>query len=165
RVELSRWIYGLGIPQVGVVAARETALRYRSLAGLLAARPSITLADQPSLSDGVARALAAFLASPRNCALISKLIAAGVQPLEPEGFQIPAVEGKVFVLTGTLPTMTRAQAARRIESAGGRVGASVSRATHYVVAGAEAGIKLEQARTLGVAILDERGLRRLLGEE
>ena len=165
RVELSRWIYGLGIPQVGVVAARETALRYRSLAGLLAARPSSTLADQPFLSDGVARALAGFLASPRNCAMISKLIAAGVQPLGPEGAQIPAVAGKVFVLTGTLPKLTRAQAARRIESAGGRVGASVSRATHYVVAGAEAGIKLEQARTLGVAILDERGLLRLLGEE
>ena len=89
------------------------------------------------------------------------LLAVGVQPGSPAGAG-GALAGKVFVLTGALPTLTRAQAAARIEAAGGRVASSVSRTTHFVVVGTDAGAKLDQARKLGVPVVDEAGLLRML---
>ena len=95
--------------------------------------------------------------------LVAALAAAGVQPVAPAA-ATDRLAGETFVLTGPLPTLTRAQAAAQIEAAGGKVGNSVSRRTHYVVAGAEPGAKLEQARSLGVAVIDEAGLRALLAD-
>jgi DNA ligase (NAD+) len=134
--EFWRVIHGLGLPQVGAAAAKELAQKYRTLEKLAAAEPRCR---------DLARALAAVGVAPGS-------------PAEPGG----PLEGKVFVLTGALPSLTRAQAAEKIEAAGGRVSGSVSRTTHYVVAGAEPGAKLEQARQLGIAVVDEPALLRLL---
>ena len=140
RAELWRVIHGLGLPGVGAVAARELAQKHGTLAALADAEPA-------------------------HRALIERLIAAGVQPEAPASVAANSpVAGKVFVLTGTLPTLTRAQAAAKIEAAGGKVANSVSRATHYVVAGADPGAKLEQARKLGVRVIDEAELLRMLAE-
>jgi DNA ligase (NAD+) len=159
RAELWRFIAGLGIPQVGTVAAKEAARRYGSLEALL----------KTSAGDGAepaSRAIAAYLAEARNRALVEDLIAAGVQPESAKPAATTAkLAGKVFVLTGTLPSLTRAQAVEQIVAAGGKVASSVSRNTHYLVLGAEPGAKLDQARSLGVKIIDEAELVRLLRDE
>lgn len=136
RAELWRVIYGLGLPQIGAVSAKELARKVRTLEGLAVAEPA-------------------------QRAIISELIAAGVHPISP-AVTSTQFAGKNFVLTGTLPTLTRAQAEAKIEAAGGKIGSSVSRSTHYVVAGAEAGAKLEQARKLGIPVIDEAELLRIL---
>lgn len=159
RAELWRFIHGLGIPQVGAAAAKELARRYRSLDVLAAAGGASAAPVDPAL-----RGVAAFFAEPRNRAAVTALLAAGVQPAAP-ALGSDRMAGRTFVLTGTLPTLTRAQAVQQIESAGGKVGNNVSRTTHYLVAGAEPGSKLDQARTLGVKVIDEAALRELLAEE
>jgi DNA ligase (NAD+) len=159
RAELWRFIYGLGIPDVGAVAAKEAARRYGSLEALVAAR-----AD--AAGDPTSRAMAAFAAEARNRALISGLLAAGVRPVAPAAVAATGpLAGKVFVLTGTLPSLTRAQATEKIVAAGGKVATSVSRNTDFVVAGNEAGAKLDQARTLHVPVLDEAALLEMLQQE
>jgi DNA ligase (NAD+) len=109
------------------------------------------------------RAAAAYFAEPRNRAVVAELVAVGLRPtvvdVEVGG---RALAGKTFVLTGTLPTLSRAQATAKIEAAGGKVSASVSARTDYVVAGTEAGVKREQARTLKVAVIDEAELLRMI---
>ena len=147
RAELWRVIHGLGIPQVGVTTAKELALHCGSLAGLAEKGPQMI----------------AGLAEPRFQGLIAELIRLNVAAISPPP-AATTLQGKTFVLTGTLPTLSRDQAAAKIEAAGGRVGTSVSRSTNYVVVGAEPGAKLERARALGVPLLDEAGLRRLLAE-
>ena len=155
RAELWRFIHGLGIPQVGPAGAKEAARRFGSLAAL---------AKADAGGDALERALAAYFAEPRNRSLVERLIAAGVQPRGELTTGGP-VSGKIFVLTGALPTLTRAQATGRIEAAGGRVAGTVTRAAHYVVAGREPGAKLDQARTVGVEVIDEAGLLRMLDQE
>lgn len=159
RAELWRYVAGLGIPQVGAATAREMARRHGSLEALL--KPGAIEAPDPA-----GRALAAYLAEPRNRAVIEGLIAAGVRPTGPTA-EAPGARlaGKVFVLTGALPSLSRAQATAKITAAGGKVASSVTRNTDYLLLGAEPGAKLDQARALGVAILDEAGLLRLLGNE
>jgi len=94
-------------------------------------------------------------------AVIMELLALGVRPLAPAG-ATGALAGKIFVLTGTLPTLSRAQATEKIEAAGGKVSGSVSARTDYVVAGTEPGVKREQARTLKVPVIDEAELLRMI---
>lgn len=112
----------------------------------------------------MARAIVGYFKEPRNRAMITALAQAGVRPQPP----IPRVAsssllaGKTFVLTGTLPQLTREEAAAQIEAAGGKVSSSVSKKTSYVLAGAEAGSKLDKAKELGVLVIDEAELRRLL---
>ena len=163
RAELWRFIHGLGIAQVGAVTAREVARRFGSLDALLRAAPG------EFGGDATGRALAGFFAEPRNRALVEGLLAAGVRPSAPAGAATGAagrrLAGKIFVLTGTLPTLTRTQATEKIEAAGGKVAGSVSRNTHYLLAGADPGGKREQARTLGVTVLDEAAFLALLREE
>lgn len=165
HAELWRWVYGLGIPQVGGVAARDLARRFRTLEGLVTAKLPAAANEGEKAADPALRAVVIYFADTRNRALVAKLIAAGVRPVGPPEPSATAVAGKTFVLTGALPTLTRAQAAGKIEAAGGKVGTTVSRHTHFVVAGADAGAKLEQARTLGLTIIDETALRRMLLEE
>lgn len=153
--ELRRFIQGLGIPRVGAVAAREVARRHRSLAVLLAAAEG---------SDPADRVIATYLAEPRHRRIVERLIAAGVKP-PPGDDGAGVLAGRVFVLTGTLPNLTRAQAMARIEAAGGIVAGGITRATSHVVVGVDPGVKLEQARALGVEVLDEAGFVRLLAGE
>ena len=160
--DLWRVINGLGIPQVGSAAAKELARTFRSLEALLEATEDELLRVE-GFGEKTALAVRAWLAEPTHRARVSELIAAGLTPTPPIAAS-SALAGKTFVLTGTLPTLTREEAGARIEAAGGKVSGSVSKKTHYVIAGEDAGSKLEKAKTLGVAVLDEAGLLQLLGE-
>ena len=159
--DLWRVINGLGIPQVGAAAAKDLARTFRSLDALLQATPD-DLLRIGGFGEKTAAALGVWLADSGNRDLVRALQEAGVQPTPPAAAS-SALAGKTFVLTGTLPTLSREQAASKIEAAGGKITGSVSKKTHYVVAGEEAGSKLEKAKALGVAVLDENELLNLLG--
>lgn len=153
RAELWRIIHGLSLPQVGVATAKDLARQCGSLRGLLELGPNA----------------ATVLAEPRYRTLIRELLNVGVgaEPVGPAPvFPAPGkrLAGKVVALTGTLPTLTRAEAIAKIEAAGGRVSDSVRRGTDYLVVGASPGAKLDQARTQGVRAIDEAELLRLLEE-
>lgn len=159
--DLWRVIHGLGIPQVGAAAAKDLAATFRSLDALAAATDDELLRVE-GFGEKTAAAVRAWFADPANRRLVHELQAAGVQPTPPVAAS-SALSGKTFVLTGTLPTLSREEATAKIEAAGGKVSGSVSKKTHYVVAGEEAGSKLEKAKKLGVAVIDEAELLRLLG--
>src|SRR5690606_15686818 len=120
----------------------------------------------PDVGPVVAASIAHFMSEPHNRDVLQALLDEhGVQPQAEQAVASQAgIAGKTFVLTGTLPNWTREEAGQRIIAAGGKVSGSVSRKTGYVVAGEEAGSKLEKARELGVTVIDEDGLRNLLGE-
>jgi len=121
------------------------------------------LLEVADIGPVVAQSIRSFLGDPLNMELIEQLQAAGVRWPEHVVENKPKpFAGKTFVLTGTLPTLSRDQAAEKIEAAGGKVAGSVSKKTSYVVAGAEAGSKLAKAEELGIAILDESALLQLL---
>ena len=162
---LARFIFALGIRNVGEATARELARHFGNLDALTAADVD-ALQQVPDVGPIVAQCIAEFFAEPHNREVIEQLRAAGVQWAEgePQGSVAGALAGKTFVLTGTLPTLSRDEAKALIEAQGGKVAGSVSKKTHYEVAGAEAGSKLDKAQVLGLAILDEDGLRALLNE-
>ena len=118
----------------------------------------------PDVGPVVAGSIARFFAEAHNQDVVRALQAQGVEPQVQEAARSSGLSGKTFVLTGTLPAWSRDEAAAQIIAAGGKVSGSVSRKTSYVVAGTEAGSKLEKAQELGVAILNEEGLRTLLKE-
>jgi DNA ligase (NAD+) len=159
----ARVLFGLGIEGVGEVTGRSLAQRFRSIDALLAAGPE-EIAETPGIGPIVAQLIHDQLADERMRDLIARLRAAGLR-LEEEG--PPPGEGplagRAFVLTGTLPELTREQATERILAAGGRVTTSVSKKTDYLVAGDSPGSKLEKAERLGVPVLDEAALLELLG--
>ncbi len=159
---LARFIYALGIRNVGEATARDLAKHFAGLDALMRADEA-RLQLVPDVGPVVAASIANFFAEAHNVEVIEQLRAAGV--LWPEGDQ-PAADmplaGKTFVITGTLPTMSRDEAKEKIEARGGKVAGSVSKKTHYVVAGSEAGSKLDKARELGVPIIDELKLMELL---
>jgi DNA ligase (NAD+) len=162
----SRVLYALGVPGIGYVNARALADHFGSIDRLLAAS-----AEEIEAVEGFGPVLAATiretLDEPRNQELVDDLRRAGLQ-LEQERTatdgELP-LSGKTFVLTGTLPGMTREEATARIEELGGKVTGSVSRKTDYVVAGADPGTKLARAEKLERPVLDEAGLQRLIGGE
>ncbi len=166
--ELWRFIHGLGIPHVGTAAAKDLAARFRSLDALADSRFENYLAEKRSVIEGIgetmARAIIEHFNDPRNRTLVGELISLGVAPSLPAARTATsnAFAGKTFVLTGTLPTLSREEATSLIEGAGGKVSGSVSKKTSYVLAGEEAGSKLEKAQSLGVAVLDEAQFRQLL---
>jgi DNA ligase (NAD+) len=164
HAELWRFINGLGIPHVGASAAKDLAERFGSLEALAEARRDDLLAIA-GIGETMADAIIAHFNEPRNRALVSRLLTLGVAPAAPA--RPPGGTGqflgRTFVLTGTLPTLSREEATAKIEAAGGRVSGSVSRKTSYVLAGDEAGSKLEKARSLGVPIVDEREFLQMLG--
>ncbi len=162
---LARFIFALGIRNVGEATARDLARHFGNLDALIAADVD-ALQQVPDVGPIVAKCIAEFFAEPHNREVIEQLRAAGVHWAEgePQDTVAGALAGKTFVLTGTLPTLSRDEAKARIEARGGKVAGSVSKKTHYVVAGAEAGSKLDKAQALGLAILDEDGLRALLNE-
>jgi len=138
--DLWRVIHGLGIPQVGAASAKDLAARFRSLEALAAADENALLTIE-GVGEKTAKAIRAWLDEPAHRALIGELQTVGLQPLPPP---VPAANsaapfaGKAFVLTGTLPSLTREEATAKIEAAGGKVSGSVSRKTSYVLAGEEA---------------------------
>ena len=162
KTTLARFIYALGIRHVGESTAKSLARHFGKLDAVLAASETDILAVD-DIGPVVAHSILSFLSDPLNRELIEQLRAAGVEweEAEPER-RSQHLAGKTLVLTGTLPTLKRDEAAAMIEAAGGKVSGSVSKKTSYVVAGEEAGSKLSKAEELGVAILDEAGLLKLL---
>ena len=163
--DLSRLIYALGIRHVGEKAAATLARYLRSMDQVIDA-PLEALQTVPDVGPVVAASVRAFADEPHNRALVAKLAAAGVNMTtrlaEPGTVGPGPLAGKAFVLTGTLETMSREEAAAAIERLGGKVSGSVSRKTSYVVVGAEAGSKLEKARELGVPTLTEEEFKALI---
>lgn len=160
---LKRLLCALGIRQVGEVAAAAIARKFGTLENVRAASFE-DFAGVSDIGDITAENLIEFFANPENNARIDRLVAAGVRTDAVRTVTRDTLRGNTFVLTGTLPHMTRQEASEKIEAAGGKVASSVSKKTSYVVAGEEAGSKLTRAQELGVPILDEAGLLALLGE-
>ena len=159
---LSRVLNGLGIPFVGERTGQILAGHFGSLDAIASASPA-ELQEADEIGPKVAEALRTFFGEARNRELIERLRAAGLQFTGPKQVRKSGLlTGKTFVLTGTLPTLKREEAKAKIEAEGGKVVGSVSSKTHFVVAGEEAGSKLEKARELGVPVLDEAGLLDLL---
>jgi DNA ligase (NAD+) len=164
---LNRVLVGLGIREVGESTARDLSLAFGSLDALLAASTA-DIAATKGIGAWVASLVRRFFDEPHTRAEVDRLRAEGVRFTPVERRAAPAtagdhpVRGRTFVLTGALPTLTRVEAGERILAAGGVVKDSVSKRTHYVVAGADAGSKLTKAQELGLTILDEAGLITLL---
>ncbi|HEY2432498.1 MAG TPA: NAD-dependent DNA ligase LigA [Vicinamibacterales bacterium] len=160
--DLSRLVYALGIRHVGEKAAATLARHLRTMPALLDA-PIASLQAVPEIGPVLAASVRAFAEEPHNRGLVEKLAAAGVnmesQQPPPAAAAAGALDGKTLVLTGTLPTLTREEATRMIQELGGKVVGSVSRKTAYVVAGADAGSKLQKATDLGIQVLDETAFR------
>lgn len=158
---LTRFIYSIGIRNVGESTARDLAQHFRSIDALITAN-EVTLKQVPDIGPIVARSIEQFFAEAHNIEVVEQLVACGVHWPTPEVPVRSAIAGQTFVLTGTFSTMTREQAAAEIEAAGGKVGSSVSKKTDYVVAGEAAGSKLAKATELGLRILTEEELLALL---
>jgi len=162
---LARFLYGLGIRHVGETTAKDLARHFGNIDRLMAASVE-QLLEVDDVGPIVAQSIRTFFDQAHNVEVVEQLRAAGVSFPETDGVAVDAtpkpLAGKTFVLTGTLPTLTRDDAKDRIEAAGGKVSGSVSKKTHFVVAGAEAGSKLDKAQELGVSVIDEAGLLALL---
>ena len=162
---LARFLYALGIRQVGEATAKDLARHFGALARVMDASVE-QLLEVNDVGPVVAQSIRTFFEQPHNREVVEQLCAAGIRWDEHEGSAADAspkpLAGKTLVLTGTLPTLSRDEAKELIEAAGGKVSGSVSKKTHFVVAGEEAGSKLDKARELGVPVLDEAALRALL---
>ncbi len=160
---LPRFIYGLGIRHVGEATAKEFAKHFGTLDGFMNATEEALL-EVADVGPVVAKSVPSFFAQPHQQEIVAQLRACGIHWDEgPPAEKTPQIlSGKTVVLTGTLPTLSRDQAKEMLEAAGAKVAGSVSQKTSYVVAGAEAGSKLDKAVALGVPVLDEAGLLLLL---
>ena len=160
---LERFIYALGIRHVGESTARDLARHFGSLEAVMNSSED-ELLQVTDVGPVVAASIARFFAEPHNREVVEQLRAAGVRWKEGGTSRHVAggLAGKTFVLTGTLPNWTREEAKERIEAAGGKVAGSVSKKTDFVVAGTEAGGKLDKALDLGVPVIDEARLRTML---
>ena len=177
RRELWRAIHALGIPNVGMQTAKDLARHFKAMDALEAAQTGDLLITKVGKKGGVSyesvisgvgvevsESILSFFSDPNHRDWVKAMRAAGLNLVEAAAAgSVEGVAGKTFVLTGTLPSLGRDEARDLIEKAGGKVSGSVSKKTDYVVAGEEAGSKLTKAQELGVAILDEAGLRALLG--
>ncbi len=171
KATFSRLLAALGIPHVGGVVARPIAARFGRLSALLAAAAdpealTAQLNEIDGVGDVIARAVAHFMADPHAREVMQRLIDRGVDPVEPVAAPATGpLAGKTLVVTGTL-SVPRGEIQARIEAAGGKIGGSVSKKTHYLVAGAETGqTKLDAAAKHGVPVIDEEALSRLLAGE
>jgi DNA ligase (NAD+) len=187
-MELARFVFALGIPGVGEEVAKILARHFGSLQGLLEADWEVLASQKEAIRKDNAKrkrkgeealavplegigpeimdSIGKFIHEPHNRQVIDRLSDPARAVKVGTSSAAPAVgaAARTFVLTGTLPTLSRDQARAMIEAQGHKVSASVSKKTDYVVAGEEAGSKLTQARELGIEVLDEAGLRQLLGE-
>ncbi|MDP3619090.1 MAG: NAD-dependent DNA ligase LigA, partial [Ramlibacter sp.] len=163
QTTLPRFLYGLGVRHVGETTAKDLARHFGKLDSIMDANVE-QLLEVPDVGPIVAESVHTFFQQPHNREVVEQLRACGVtwDEAEPEARAPKPLAGKTIVLTGTLPTLSRDEAKDMLEAAGAKVAGSVSKKTNYVVAGAEAGSKLDKARDLGVTVLDEDGLRALL---
>jgi DNA ligase (NAD+) len=159
---LARVLYGLGIRFVGERTAQLLADEFGSVEALMNATPE-ELERVNEVGPRVSEAIREFFDEKKNRDLVHKLEKAGLTFTAEKRKKNSQLEGLTFVLTGTLPNLSREDAKARIESAGGRVSGSVSKKTNYVVAGEDAGSKLDKARELGVRVIDEAALETMLG--
>jgi len=168
-----RQLYGLGIHHVGEVSAKALARAFTSAEALAAAAREApeSITEVHGIGGEIVQSLQQWLATPANQQLLEQLRRLGFSLAAPEPepgatkAAAPRLAGLSFVLTGSLPSLSRSQAQALIEAAGGKVIASVSRKTSYVVAGVEAGSKLVKAQGLGLPVIDEAGLLQLLAEK
>ena len=160
KLPLERVIYGLGIRFVGERTAQFLAEHFGSIDALMDASEE-ELQEVNEIGPSVSASIREFFDEPKNVALVKRLESAGLTFKGEKRQRGTALAGKTFVLTGTLERHTRDEAKKLIEDAGGKVAGSVSKKTDYVVAGAEAGSKLDKARELGVAVVDEDEMERL----
>src|SRR5690606_30831339 len=161
---LARFLYALGIRDVGEATAAALAHYFGTLPALQAADEA-AIQQVPDVGPVVAAHVHTFFRQPNNLEVIAQLQERGVRWPDQAARAVPtegALIGKTFVLTGTLPSMSRDQAAALTTAQGGKVTGSVSKKTSYVVAGAEAGSKLQKAQELNIEVLDEAGLLQLL---
>jgi DNA ligase (NAD+) len=164
RTTLPRLLYGLGIPEVGAAVARTLALRFGSLEALRAADET-SLRDVPGIGPIMAEAIHRFLHEPRNSAVLDALAReVATEPIEVTPPDVQPLAGSTLVFTGSLERFTRDAARGLVEGLGGKAAGSVSRKTTLVVAGADAGSKLDKARELGVEVVDEEGFLAWLGD-
>ncbi|OZI74077.1 NAD-dependent DNA ligase LigA [Bordetella genomosp. 12] len=163
RPSLGRLLFALGIRHVGETTARDVARHFGSISRIMDADEEALLAV-PAVGPVVAGSIHRFFREPHNREVVHQLEQRGVQPQAEAQAQGGSLTGKTFVLTGTMPTWSRDEATRHILAAGGKVSGSVSKKTAYVVAGEDAGSKLVKAQELGLTILDEDGLKALLGQ-
>ena len=166
KTSLGRFIYALGIRNVGEQTAKDLAAYFGDLEPLMQAGEE-ELQNVFDVGPVVAASVFRFFHEPHNRAVIERLVASGIhwEKVRKAASRHSALSGKTFVLTGTLPNLTRDEAKARIEAIGGKVSGSVSKKTDYVVAGDKPGSKLENARQLGIAVLDEPALLELLEQK
>jgi DNA ligase (NAD+) len=162
RTTLQRFIFALGIRHVGEATAKDLAKHFGGIEALIGADESALL-EVRDVGPVLAASISQFFAEPHNREVIEQLRAAGVRWDEASPLEASArLAGLTFVLTGTLPTLAREEAKALLETQGAKVAGSVSKKTNYVVAGADPGSKLEDARALGVPVINEADMRRLL---
>ena len=163
QTTLPRFLFGLGIRHVGEATAKALARQFGSLDAIMDA-PMERLLEVSDVGPVVAQSIHTFFEQAHNREVVAQLRACGLQWEEgaPAERKPTPLSGKTMVITGTLPTLSRDQAKDLIEGAGGKVAGSVSKKTHYLLAGLDAGSKLDKARELGVAVIDENGLKELL---
>ena len=163
QTTLPRFVFGLGIRHVGEATAKALARHFGQLDAILAATEA-QLLEVDDVGPVVAKSIVTFFEQPHNREVVEQLRACGViwEEGEPAVVVQKPLSGKTFVITGTLPGLSRDDAKDRIEAAGGKVAGSVSKKTDYVVAGLEAGSKLVKAQALGIAVIDEAALLALL---
>lgn len=161
QTTLRRFIYGLGIPQVGEATAKALAEHFMGVPALMEASTE-QLQGVRDVGPEVAGEIHAFFAEPRNREAVQALLDAGVTPAPPEKVAGGPFTGKTIVITGTLSKMSRDQAKEEIERRGGKVSGSISKKTDFLVAGEDAGSKLTKAKELGVKVLDESAFAALL---
>jgi DNA ligase (NAD+) len=162
KTTLARFIFGLGIRHVGESTAKDLAKHFGGIHALMDAQMDELLMVN-DVGPVVADSIMSFMSEPHNREVIEQLLASGLEFQKEERATTVDLSGKTFVLTGTLPTLSRDQAKELLEAAGAKVAGSVSQKTAFVVAGSEAGSKLDKAIELGIPILDEVALLKLLG--
>jgi len=162
KLPLERVIFGLGIRFVGERTAQFLAEHFGSMDALITASQE-ELEEVNEVGPRIAESIHEFFAEPRNRELVKRLRDAGLMFAGKKRERGTKLAGKTFVLTGTLAKYTRDQAKKMIEDAGGRVSGTVSKNTDYVVAGSDAGSKLDKAKELGVSVIEEKEMEKLLG--
>ena len=165
QTTLPRFLFGLGIRHVGEATAKELARHFGKLDAIMDATEE-QLLEVSDVGPIVAQSIRTFFDQPHNREVVEQLRACGVSwpEGEPAARAPQPLSGKTFVITGTLPTLSRDEAKDKVEAAGGKVAGSVSKKTDYVVAGTEAGSKLTKAQELGVAVIDETALLAMLAD-